>query len=603
MVALYFYPFNIFLTSCTGVSHNLKTNRSYCCRQLYRCLNLNQQHMRSLLLPVALFFSFALQAQGPNVLLKLQVTDMAKKPLTTTVSFIQKNTGKRLNFITDASGRADCSVPANSKYSITAAGSEDSYDYNIDDFGGETLPLELQFEAVAKGSFATESNALLSLRVFNNPGVGAYSVKSAGGFQSPARIENDSSYVQLPVAQSYELALPGVSIANNRIPISNSPYQIVYATLYFHSDKKAELFTIDTASTILHLVYNNLTGKAVTGEKMLVKSNLTGQQYIATTGANGSALLVVPKNDRYSVSLKYYEDYAGFDTREKASFISNSVTVFYPSSAEQEKRAMKAAKELAARDAAYALHKKTQEQPMTALSAKLKTTTAATAAGLARNPAYFVETKNEVGAVLYRNRKKWPAKTIVTDVTGSMYPYVEQVAGWHFLEAMNKEKSAYVFFNDGDAKMDSEKVIGKTGGLYTSFANTPDSLLRTMYTAMSNGGGGDGPENDIEALEKGQSINTEVNELILVADNYSPVKDIELLSRIKKPVRVILCGFDQVINPDCLRIAYETKGSIHTIEEDIDRLAELHDGEKITLFGTTYQLVKGRFFLLEMKML
>ena len=206
-------------------------------------------------------------------------------------------------------------------------------------------------------------------------------------------------------------------------------------------------------------------------------------------------------------------------------------------------------------------------------------------------------------AVLYRNRKKWPAKTIVTDVTGSMYPYMEQVAAWHFLEAMNKGKSAYVFFNDGDGKMDSEKVIGKTGGLYSSLANTPDSLLRTMYIAMNNGGGGDGPENDIEALEKGQSINRTGNELILVADNYSPVKDIELLSRIERPVHVILCGFNQTINPDCLRIAYETKGSIHTIEEDIDRLAELHDGEKITLLGTTYQLVKGRFFLLETKML
>jgi len=120
---------------------------------------------------------------------------------------------------------------------------------------------------------------------------------------------------------------------------------------------------------------------------------------------------------------------------------------------------------------------------------------------------------------------------------------------------------------------------------------------------MQNGGGGDAPENDIEALLRAQEkMVSDTSQLILLADNYSPVKDISLLNDINRPVRVIICGENGFLNMDCLEIAYKTGGSIHTIEEDIYNLTNLHDGESITINGTVYQFMKGKFFPLSRKM-
>jgi hypothetical protein len=57
--------------------------------------------------------------------------------------------------------------------------------------------------------------------------------------------------------------------------------------------------------------------------------------------------------------------------------------------------------------------------------------------------------------------------------------------------------------------------------------------------------------------------------LILVADNSSAVKDMELLERIKKPVHIILCGSPadsmQAMQPEYLEIARRTGGTLHTL--------------------------------------
>jgi len=178
-----------------------------------------------------------------------------------------------------------------------------------------------------------------------------------------------------------------------------------------------------------------------------------------------------------------------------------------------------------------------------------------------------------------------------------MYPYMKQVALWHTLEMMDKDRSDYIFFNDGDNKPDDKKVIGSTGGIYYNPGNKPDSVIRTMYMAMSKGGGGDAPENNIEACLAAQKTGAKYSELIMIADNYSSVKDIELLPLLKVPVRVVVCGMDNGIHPDYLKIAYLTGGSVHTIEEDIMNLSNLHDGDTLTIGGKQYRFEKSNFFL------
>ena len=50
-----------------------------------------------------------------------------------------------------------------------------------------------------------------------------------------------------------------------------------------------------------------------------------------------------------------------------------------------------------------------------------------------------------------------------------------------------------------------------------------------MNYVQLKGYGGDCPENNMEALIKGVKQATPYKELVMIADNYAPVKDIELL--------------------------------------------------------------------------
>ena len=129
----------------------------------------------------------------------------------------------------------------------------------------------------------------------------------------------------------------------------------------------------------------------------------------------------------------------------------------------------------------------------------------------------------------------------------------------------------------------SKKIIGQTGGLYFTEQADMEKLLLKMRETAEGGYGGDGPENDLEALIHGVSKMKGLDELILIADNYSDVRDMKLLINLKIPVHIVLCGTQQGVNENYLEIAYKTGGSIHTIEQDIDDLAKLADGATIQI--------------------
>jgi hypothetical protein len=70
-----------------------------------------------------------------------------------------------------------------------------------------------------------------------------------------------------------------------------------------------------------------------------------------------------------------------------------------------------------------------------------------------------------------------------------------------------------------------------------------------------------------------------------------------LYNEITVPVRIVLCGTkNTALNMDCLELAYKTRGSIHTIEDDIFTLSSMHDGDTITVGGMLYKLSGGKFF-------
>ncbi len=193
------------------------------------------------------------------------------------------------------------------------------------------------------------------------------------------------------------------------------------------------------------------------------------------------------------------------------------------------------------------------------------------------------------------DRNKWKNMMVCADVTGSMSPYTVQLLLWMKLNTGKVSMHQFVAFNDGDAMPDEKKIIGKTGGIYNIESNRYEQVSELIYATMMKGGGGDAPENNIEALIKGIELSATADNYVLIADNWAPVKDISLLNKITKPVKVIICGSNGYIHPDYLNIAYKTGGSVHTMEEDITELMKLREGDIFTFKGVKYKIVDGKF--------
>ncbi len=208
---------------------------------------------------------------------------------------------------------------------------------------------------------------------------------------------------------------------------------------------------------------------------------------------------------------------------------------------------------------------------------------------------------NVVAATFARN-KDWKNKLIVVDVTGSMTPYLCQYLLWLNLNFNPHEIQNYVFFNDGnDNKGFNKKLIGSTGGLYfTQNNNGYNNIEKTIKTAMLNGNGGDRPENNVEALLAGELKYKNTNDVIMIADNNASPRDLALVKKLKKPVHIILCGVrNNMINMDYLNLAYKTKGTVHTIEDDLTGLIKKKEGDTFTFLGEKYTIKNGEIITLE----
>lgn len=191
----------------------------------------------------------------------------------------------------------------------------------------------------------------------------------------------------------------------------------------------------------------------------------------------------------------------------------------------------------------------------------------------------FPESDTVVGQVLDRH-PEWKKKIIVNDWTGSMYGYGSQVILWHLMNLETSGITTVTLFNDGDKKATKQKKIGKTKGIYTEEASNPSALLDLFNSVMLKGGGGDGPENDVEAILKALDKAPDA-EVILIADNSACVRDISLAYQIDRPVRIILCGYkpEEGVNPDYVYLANITQGGIYTLEEDLENLEAETDRE------------------------
>lgn len=438
-------------------------------------------------------------------------------------------------------------------------------------------------------------------------------------------------YFLLPKGRDYRIdvgdqeGLKSVSLPNKRG--EKVAYTLTYAATGFHEETRNDtIFQRVSAAqmptrerVLVHLKTLDLDNRPLDGEVLWFAAKKTGKVYVAEANHTGDAWLMLPQGDTYCISTRFDADMQCFDIPKVDMAGKLNITCNTIGTQNILRRKAERARQAAIRDSLYQLqriqdslvtlawNKKMLKQdsnylhmlefgvPPEVVQKQVEKQAAAERDSMALDSMFFQKALDDVKAPLYRNRMAWSHKTIVTDMTCSMSPYIDQVLLWHALQLVQGEANRYVFFNDGDGKTQEQKIAGQTGGFHYTEKPDMQQLLKTMQETTSFGCSGDGPENDLEALLEGVKKRSGVDELVLIADNYSDVRDIELLTRLRVPVHIILCGTEFGINEDYLEIAFKTGGSIHTIEQDIRDLTRMADGETIIIGLHQYRVCRGKF--------
>lgn len=201
---------------------------------------------------------------------------------------------------------------------------------------------------------------------------------------------------------------------------------------------------------------------------------------------------------------------------------------------------------------------------------------------------------------LDRNIDKWKNIVIVCDITTSMFPYTTQVFDWMMENTDNKTIKGIVFFTDCDSL--GHQTRGKLPGKMFSVRKKDELVLwDTMFAAINNTENNkDKPENNIEALLYAQKQFPDADEIVMIADNSSEVKDMRSLEKIKKKVHVILCGEtyqkNYAFQSDFVEIVKKTKGSIHTVEDDIENVSKVKEMSVVRVGNVYFRFHKGKFY-------
>lgn len=194
----------------------------------------------------------------------------------------------------------------------------------------------------------------------------------------------------------------------------------------------------------------------------------------------------------------------------------------------------------------------------------------------------------------FLTNRNWSKKmAVATDVTGSMSPYSTQVLLWLKYRPEVLSEGRFVFFNDGDATPDILKKVGSTGGIHFAASNQYDSVSAAMEDAMRKGTGGDIPENNLEAVLAAIKQWPDTDTVLMIADNEAPVKDMVLLSKIKKPVSVMVCGATEKVNRDYIDIAKNTGGRLFVLNTELSNLQKLNNGSEVIIKGRKFEYKNG----------
>lgn len=353
---------------------------------------------------------------------------------------------------------------------------------------------------------------------------------------------------------------------------------------------------------LVQFTYVDKQGKPAANITLSAKSN-SGHTYTAKTDDQGQCQLTLPLNSSYTFSAGSYANFTTHTFAAQPAFQTATITLEEAKEIARRKRvATKAA--LAKKDITHPAKRRPMRNRMdsvrgarNALQSTLRGSAQLSYSIPPRSKDHSPRVSKQVvdGVYLLRQalleeqrknpllldnphlsilpplmRNKWDSMVLVIDVTCSMDPYIEEYLLWSTLANNHKRTLGCVFFNDGDGCADSLKVLGHTGGIRLASSNLR-TMVDTMLMSVSFGCSGDAAENDAEALLYAQKMFPEARSIVLIADNSSPVRDLELAALLHKPVHILLCDTNPAPepNPDYVTIAYLTNGSLHLLGEDL----------------------------------
>jgi hypothetical protein len=363
--------------------------------------------------------------------------------------------------------------------------------------------------------------------------------------------------VKLPRNGRYRVSLDG---AKNYYTFSvpDVQYDIWEEHILFERKTGYRLFP-DMKHGLINFRYIDMQGNPVANESFEIENKATGKKYLCKTNEYGIAQVLLPLGHRYLFSTAYNPHFEQMDVKLKEGYDIFEFEVLYqsPSSEDWAKRIAEIEAISALRDsvARLAINKKKLQIAVTNVEEEkeefmdfdqtipiknLKTFRVRKATerkatiykdSLNQNPNLFQKHHKPVLSTFNRFKGDWRRKVIVTDVTASMSPYMEEVLIWHALNLIKGVHSKYIFFNDGDNKRATEKKIGETGGIYFCEGGLKelDQIIAKMQQAAApRMGGGEPPENDVEALLAGLSKRDSIEEIILIADAHSRIRDMKI---------------------------------------------------------------------------
>ena len=202
--------------------------------------------------------------------------------------------------------------------------------------------------------------------------------------------------------------------------------------------------------------------------------------------------------------------------------------------------------------------------------------------------------------VFDRNLNRWKKSVVVCDFTSSMYPFTTQLFAWFKKNDQNPNIKGMVLFTDCDSLGEATQKSKTAGKMFIVNSLNSEAVIPVMIAASRNTfKNNDDPENGIEALLYAQRVFPDAENLIFIADNENEIKGMSQMSRLKKPIHVVVCGetgdTTTAIQPDFYRIAGRRGSSLHTIEDDLTNL-DLIDKTTCIKVGKRYYRYKNGDF-------